>query len=119
MSTFCIEPLRLNDFRELQLPSRKDIYERVGFRALPYDCSTKDPREFSDPVNLPDKVSKLDALEIGYSSVLQERRAADLVNAAKIANPAVMKSNNEPSANEPSANEPSANKNLPDDTSSN
>ena len=106
MSTFCIEPLRLNDFRELQLPSRKDIYERVGFRAMPYVCSTKDPREFSDPVNLPDKVSKLDALEIGYSSVLQERRAADLVNAAKIANPAVMDSG-----------ESASDKNIPDDAS--
>lgn len=106
MSTFCIEPLRLNDFRELELPSRRDLYDRVGFRAMPYECSTKDPREFSDPVNMPDRVSKLDALEIGYSSALQERRAADLFKAAKIANPAVMESS-----------ESATGKNLPDDAS--
>lgn len=105
MSNYCIESLRLNKFRESSLPSRKDLYERVGRRDVPYECSTKDPREFSDPVNFPDCVSKVDALSIGYHAVLQERRAADMVNAATVANPAVL----------PSDSQPESKKNIPDD----
>lgn len=105
MSNYCIEPLRLNKFRESSLPSRKDLYERVGCRDVAYESSTKDPREFSDPVNLPDIVNKVDALSIGYHAALQERRAADMVNAAVVANPAVL----------PSDNQQVTPKNIPDD----
>lgn len=95
MSNYCIESLRLNKFRESSLPSRKDLYERVGCRELPYESSTKDPRKFSDPVNFPDIVNKVDALSIGYHAALQERRAADMINAAVVANPAVQPIDNQ------------------------
>lgn len=113
MSNYCIESLRLNKFRESSLPSRRDLYERVGRRDVPYESSTKDPREFSDPVNFPDIVNKVDALSIGYHAALQERRAADLVNAAVVANPAVQPSVNQ--AVQPSVNQTDTPKNIPDD----
>lgn len=105
MSNFCIKSLRLNKFRESSLPSRKDLYERVGRRDFQYECSTKDPREFSDPVNFPEFVNKVDALSIGYHAALQERRVADMVKAATVANPAV----------QPAENKQVTSKNIPDD----
>lgn len=105
MSNYCIESLRLNKFRESSLPSRKDLYERVGRRESSYESSTKDPREFSDPVNFPELVNKVDALSIGYHAALQERRAADMVNAAVVSNPAVL----------PSETQQVTKQNIPDD----
>ena len=63
---FVIKKLRLNDFKDVVIPSRKDLYAQLGPRYAAYQASSNDARKFSYPVNRADMMTKAEQLKTGY-----------------------------------------------------
>lgn len=71
---FVIPELRLNDFRDVVIPKRRDLYERFGASISQYQASTNDPKKFSFPVNAQDSMDKPEQLQTGYDVQLALNR---------------------------------------------
>lgn len=78
---YTIEKLRLNSFREVCIPSAKDLYLKFGFRSVVSAGSVGKDGEFSEPVNLDALNSQLGSLASGQREYnLQMRSLYDKMN---------------------------------------
>lgn len=48
---FTIEKLRLNNFKDVRIPSNKDLYSQFGMRDLAHAGSVGKDGDFTEPVN--------------------------------------------------------------------
>lgn len=48
---YTIEKLRLNNFKDVRIPSNKDLYSQFGMRDVPHAGSVGKDGEFTEPVN--------------------------------------------------------------------
>lgn len=71
---FVIKELCINDFKDVVIPRRRELYERLGGSIARYPSSTNDPTKFSFPVNRQDMMNTTEVLQTGYDVQLAMNR---------------------------------------------
>ena len=74
---FVIKDLRINRFKDVAIPRRRELYERLGGSIARYPSSTNDPKKFSFPVNRQDMMNTTEVLQTGYDVQLAMNRIRD------------------------------------------
>lgn len=69
---YVIEKLRLNGFKDVFIPTAKQLYEKLGF-SNPRNVGNVDKDgNFAEPVNLQNNADKLTAISLGARLIRQE-----------------------------------------------
>ena len=80
---YVIEKLRLNKFENVVIPSRRQLYEKLGPQMVTSPSSSDDAKVFSYPVNKADLMNKSEQLKTGYDvqlalNKIRDAKAAEL-----------------------------------------
>ena len=74
---YVIEKLRLNKFENVVIPSRRQLYEKLGPQMVASPSSSDDAKVFSYPVNKADLMNKSEQLKTGYDVQLALNKIRD------------------------------------------
>lgn len=81
---YVIKELRLNRFKDVRIPSAKDLYQKLGLRAVSRPGNVGKDGAFEEPVNTGYMMSKQDSLTFGqlemyrqYSESMRQEASGD------------------------------------------
>lgn len=69
---YVIEDLRLNGFKDVFIPTARQLYEKLGFSNPRAAGNVGKDGDFSEPVNLQNNADKLTAISLGARLIRQE-----------------------------------------------
>lgn len=69
---YVIKDLRLNAFKDVFIPTAKQLYEKLGFSNPSVAGNVGKDGEFAEPVNLQNNADKLTAISLGARLIRQE-----------------------------------------------
>lgn len=73
---FTIEKLRLNNFKDVRIPSNKDLYSQFGMRDLAHAGSVGKDGDFTEPVNrLGNTLSDLSRGQLEFNEMYEAFKA--------------------------------------------
>lgn len=69
---YVIEEMRLNGFKEVFIPTSRQLYEKLGFSNPVSSGNVPKDGSFAEPVNLQNNADKLTCISLGASLIRKE-----------------------------------------------